>query len=62
MKNGNRKRGTCGLDSSVKDAWAKCKAMAKKAPPSKMCELSCVANFNYFVDRELKGIGMKVAA
>jgi len=47
---------TCGLDMSVKDAWLKCRAMAKKAPPLSMCETSCspeVANFNSFVSEGL---------
>lgn len=48
---------TCGLDMSVKEAWQKCRAMARKAPPLKMCETSCspeVANFNCFVEEGLK--------
>ena len=47
---------TCGLHNSVKDAWGKCRTMAKKAPPSKMCELSCspeVSGFNEIVELAL---------
>lgn len=48
---------SCGLETSVKDAWEQCKRECRvSSPKPEMCEYSCspeVTNFNYFVEKEL---------